>query len=166
MVKPTEYVQNFPAKVYAHLTPSGSKVSSHYLRLDTSSNRRDKIDGETAQGVFYEGFNLRFGYDTDERDFWVAIEPTPGERELGQSSLAGLLQVPERVSTAKPRKREEYQVLVTKGRIFRKATGAPLSVRFRLLKENADDEKVFDAFWYAFKPIIAAICEEASNPSI
>jgi hypothetical protein len=157
MLKPTEYIQNFPSLIYSRLTPSGSKVNKQHLRLSGFSDKKDRIDGEVAQSVFYEGFNIRLGYDADKRDFWTIIEPTPGERELSQSGLGELLQHPETSSTVKPDKREEFQAIVTKGRIFRKAPSDPLSIRFKLLKEGADYGNVFEAFWYAFKPVIAAV---------
>ena len=154
MVKPTEHITNLPSRVFSRLTPTGSIVGKDYLRLENYN--RNRLSGESTLAVFYNDSHIRFGYDDKGNSIWVVIESAREPESIDKSGLAKLLQSPENLSVAKPNKRNEYLALVSKGRVYTRETGE-LSVKFKLLRENADPEKVFEAFWFSFKPVIKAI---------
>ncbi len=150
-------VQNFPARIVSRMTPSGTRVSDSVLRLHRY--KREFIEGEAPDTVFYSGYHIRLGYDKPTRCFWTVVEAAEESRHIENSVLGQLLQHPDQISGAGIETRKNYLKMVSKGRLDRQLgeEAGAIAVRYSLLKEKQDPDRAFDAFFFVFKPVLKAI---------
>ena len=148
-----EDVNNYASLVKSRLTPRGTTMNTRVLDL-VDCPEEDRSSGESRQGLLYEGCLITFRYDPEKSKIFVR-GTFPGLRRIkdGQvEELEDCLEVPERLS-GNPKMRRTYLASVSRGSLeYFDEIGNSITVGYNVRAK--DHKKVFEAFWFNFKPFL------------
>ena len=150
-------IDNFPARVVSKMTPQGTSVDRNVLSLLNNPSANREL-GEAAQMMRYFGYDVYFGFNTEENEIWVRVE-LPEGREFGNShreKLEDILKRPEFLSHNKKMK-NTYEQAISKGKISEKESSQQYFTVNYKLKTVKDKDKIFEAFWFNLKPVFKTI---------